>query len=769
MRRRITDNLYVGDLEDCRALSRGSVGKDWAVVHACKNPCHADRCGQAPDPESADYLARQEGAHLYLNMIDPPAPLFRRATFDIFIRFAREQWQAGRPLLIHCNRGESRAPSLAIVFLAKVLYRIGDTSFDDAWDEFEQLIGEKFQPGAGIEQWLREHWRELDGGPRLPSLDGAAEAAPEPLPDLALPEDSDSCEELCRAQPLFHFSGFVQIEGKAHTWFTPVPNALQFDMAEAYDWCIENEIPCRLLILKPRQVGCSTFCAELCYHHMRRFHSDMLVMGDVSKRTEKVYGIFNDYSTHDAFQWDSRYQFNTEKGRFTYADGSEGLVEHDTALDPKAGISGTRQVLWLTEAARYMKSKGRDKLVITAVLNSLANVPKSLALAESTAEGASGWFYETHQGAVSLEERRRGIVGNGWIKVFAAWFEFTEHQLPRTAGNVEYFREGLDDRERRGIALYGWTAEQIAWRRMKIAKDCANDVRMFDQDFPEDAESCFLASGRPRFNMEAITRMETAARVTHGLADTGTLERGTSGEIQFLPRADGESWLWVAERPTFGCRYIGFIDPCTGEQSEGSAFPDAHAPGIIRAGYMERDRWVPPRLVAAIDVPTGCRWDDELIADRMVRLLDWYGGCMIVPETGNGLGVLNELRRAGANVYQREKMDAMYPGQRLKVAGWETNKDTRPLVVNAMANALREQSFDCSYLPAINEMKTFVINDRGKAEAKSGCHDDWVMGIGIGLQCIEKAQAMMPPQLFAPPEDSLPAALPGGLVASAFS
>lgn len=754
MRKRVIDNLYVGTLEDCKAIE----GNDaWSVVHACKHPCHAGRCGDRPNPSAPNYLSLREGHHLYLNMIDPDVPMFRREMFDAFLEFMRDEWATGRRILIHCNRGESRAPTLALLFLAKCLYRITPVSFDDAADEFEVMTGERLRPGKGLDEWMRSHWHEFKDGQRVPSMAMPETVAP-PVPPVETPKmEGDISLAMVRANPLIHFAGFTEIEDKGHTWVKPIPNVLQFDIAEAYQFCKENNLPCRLIILKPRQVGCSTFCAELCYHHMRSSQSDMIVMGDVSKRTEKVWQMFQDIDKHDSFPWDSTITVsNTEKTRFVYGDGSEGLVEHDTALDPKAGISGTRQVVWLTEAARYMKNSGRDKKVITAVLNSLANLPDTLGVAESTAEGASGWFYETWQQAVTLDDRKKGVVGNGWIKVFAPWFVFPEHSLPRLAENNDYFADELDHRERRGIDLYGWTAEQIAWRRMKIRKDCANDLRMFDQDFPEDAQSCFLASGRPRFDLEKLSKWKKRATVAYELADRGSLERAENGSVNFMLRGDGEAWLWCCEKPQPGCSYIAFADPCMGEQSEGSAFPDAHALGIIRAGYFEQRGstkvWRKPRLVAAIDVPTGCRWDDEIAGERVKRMTDWYGGCEVIPETGNGLGLLHCLRKAGCQIYQREKMDNMRPGERLQVIGWETNRDTRPIVVNSMADYIREDAFDCDFLPAILEMETFIVTDRGRAEAKPLCHDDWVMGIGIGLANIERAQPMMPPTVFLAPE-----------------
>lgn len=741
MRTRLLEKLYLGSVEDCEAVS-GEPG--WFVVHACKYPCHANQCGPKVAKDAPDYLSKRVGDHLFLNIIDPKLPLFQKGVFDAALAFLSDVWTKKGTILIHCNKGESRAPSIALLFIAKRLFKITNASYDDAWDEFEKLVGEKYTPSEGIETWLREHWHDFAIEGRIPSekqMPAALQALPEHVPT-----DAEELRMLALNHPIVHFAGFCQIEDKENRWIQPTPNTMQFAIDEAYDWCMANNVPCRLMNLKPRQVGSSTKFAHLCWHHMQRHASHMMVMGDVSTRTVKVYNLFNGYSTHDEFAWENRYTFNTEKGILHRPDGTQGLVEQATALDPKAGIAGTRQIVWLTEAARYKKTNGNDKKVIMAVMNSLANVPKSLGIAESTPEGASGWFYDNWQGAVTLEQRKLGIMGNGWIKVFSPWFAFPEHSLQKNADNGDYFSEELDDRERRGITLYHWTSEQIAWRRMKIKVDCAGDAKGFDQDFAEDPASCFLASGRNRFNMEAVTNLEKIANVTHHLAEVGVLERPPGGDVTFMPSPDGNAWLRVFERPTVGFSYLGFLDPCTGEQNEGSQYPDAHAFGILRAGYFEGNRWHNTKLVACIDIPTGCRWDDEVLAAKIKLALLWYGDCMIVPETGNGLGALSQLKQQECVIYQREKMDAMYPGEKLLVNGWETNKDTRPLVVNEIANYIREKRLDCDYLPAIEEMKVFIVNDRGRAEAKQGAHDDWIMGLGIGLFCLPFAQPMPPPR-----------------------
>lgn len=153
--REVSSRVFVGSEEDCFREPRD----DRAVVHACKNPCHARTVGYRGSLSSdhPNYLLLREGRHLYMNLIDPEAPLFMRKSFTGFRSFASEHYSAGTDLLIHCNQGGSRAPSLALLFLAKEIGEIPDESYRAARRTYEEL-DPLYAPGAGIQTYFRDHW-----------------------------------------------------------------------------------------------------------------------------------------------------------------------------------------------------------------------------------------------------------------------------------------------------------------------------------------------------------------------------------------------------------------------------------------------------------------------------------------------------------------------------------------------------------------------------------------------------------------------------------
>lgn len=153
----VAPNLAFGNLSACTH----DLDVQQAVVHACKDPCHRSAVGYAGNlqPDHPQYLAARAGRHLYLNLIDPPLPLFKLASFQIFLDFVDEQIKQ-RAVVVHCNHGESRAPSLALLYMAKRLGTLPASSYQLAAVAF-RAMGFPYRPGEGIEKFLKDNWDAL--------------------------------------------------------------------------------------------------------------------------------------------------------------------------------------------------------------------------------------------------------------------------------------------------------------------------------------------------------------------------------------------------------------------------------------------------------------------------------------------------------------------------------------------------------------------------------------------------------------------------------
>lgn len=155
--RQVADHIFVAGEAAC---TPGTA--EQAVVHACKHPCHQRAVGYTGHlpPTHPHYLVLERNNDLFLNLIDPEIPLFKRESFQAFRTLAKRHWREGRTLLIHCNQGESRAPGLAILFLAKDLQLLPNNSFRDAALAFGTHYP-SYRPGNGISRFLTDHWVAL--------------------------------------------------------------------------------------------------------------------------------------------------------------------------------------------------------------------------------------------------------------------------------------------------------------------------------------------------------------------------------------------------------------------------------------------------------------------------------------------------------------------------------------------------------------------------------------------------------------------------------
>ncbi|WP_409562655.1 hypothetical protein [Hyphomicrobium sp. MC8b] len=152
---KVTDRLSYGGLDTCCRKA----AHDRAIIHACKEPCHRAALGYAQKslPRThAAYLAHETPGHLYLNMIDPPLPLFQLDSFRRVLAFY-DSLQPDQPLHIHCNQGRSRAPSLALLIMAKRLGLLPAESYRAARAAFPH----PYAPGEGIAQFLTLNWTDI--------------------------------------------------------------------------------------------------------------------------------------------------------------------------------------------------------------------------------------------------------------------------------------------------------------------------------------------------------------------------------------------------------------------------------------------------------------------------------------------------------------------------------------------------------------------------------------------------------------------------------
>jgi predicted protein tyrosine phosphatase len=155
----IDQNLYVGSERDYESTVRHQDG--WRVVHACKEPYHRLALGyrtRAASKTHPEYLIARRGPRLILNLIDAPDPAYiPKMVVDAALDFARLGLQDGQRVLIHCNQGESRAPSIGLLYLIAYTDAIPAETPEEAGRTFSQIYP-AYNPAAGMWGFVRMHF-----------------------------------------------------------------------------------------------------------------------------------------------------------------------------------------------------------------------------------------------------------------------------------------------------------------------------------------------------------------------------------------------------------------------------------------------------------------------------------------------------------------------------------------------------------------------------------------------------------------------------------
>ena len=155
---RIYPGLSVGSQLDYE-YSEGN--KTSAVIHACKYPYYMKRADGIKGPPfcepTDDYYFIEDDRVLYLNIVDADDPkYFSKIVFDKAFEFINKHILDDGGVFIHCNKGQSRAPGIAMMYLSLYTNSLGyKASYNEALNSFRKLYP-YMNLGAGMAYKVRE-------------------------------------------------------------------------------------------------------------------------------------------------------------------------------------------------------------------------------------------------------------------------------------------------------------------------------------------------------------------------------------------------------------------------------------------------------------------------------------------------------------------------------------------------------------------------------------------------------------------------------------
>ena len=92
-----------------------------------------------------------------MNLVDAPDPNYiPKEIIDAALSFIQQGLKNAHKLLVHCNLGESRSPSIGLLYLAIYTDKLPQ-NFIDAEQAFRQIYP-SYNPGAGMRGFLVQNW-----------------------------------------------------------------------------------------------------------------------------------------------------------------------------------------------------------------------------------------------------------------------------------------------------------------------------------------------------------------------------------------------------------------------------------------------------------------------------------------------------------------------------------------------------------------------------------------------------------------------------------
>ncbi len=334
----------------------------------------------------------------------------------------------------------------------------------------------------------------------------------------------------------------------------------------------------RALILKGRQQGCSTYVGARFYHKTSlKQGKSTFILSHEAKTTAKLFDMVERFydnvnpairphqGKHDAQQL----KFDLINSEYTIG----------TAGNENVGRGGTLQFFHGSEVGFWEKTDGIE----TGILQSVADLPGTEIILESTANGMGNMFHQ---------KCMQALEGKGdYMLVFIPWF-----------WQDEYRRETPEDfaptpEESKLAELYGWDKEQIYWRRKKI--ETLGSLWKFQQEYPNNVKEAFVSSGNSLVSPEKLVEAMKSTIIDRSAPLIIGVDPARKGDRSIVTFRRGREFIkYVKYEEMDQMRLAGILAKIINRENPAKVFVDvAHGYGTLdrlrELGFGDIVRGVP--------------------------------------------------------------------------------------------------------------------------------------------------------------------------------
>ena len=492
----------------------------------------------------------------------------------------------------------------------------------------------------------------------------------------------------------FYASSALSIRTKAGEIAPLKLNPAQQILDEAVTKQLKSEGKIRIIILKARQQGLSTYTGGYLYYSVSQQKArKALVITHHADSTRALFDMTKRYHEHcpPILKPHTKYSSRRELS-FDVLDSSYVVA---TAGGDSVGRGETLTHVHASELAFWPKSNAQD--IWNGLTQAVPNTAGTAIFIESTANGVTGTFHDLWVGAVNGT--------NGYVPVFIPWYVDPTYveDVPKN------FKRTPEEREM--VKKYKLTNGQLMFRRRKVAQ---NGLDLWNQEYPAEPEMAFLTTGRPVFNPEQLQQcLKDANDVEDRLALEGDgFVPNIRGELTTYRKHDaGETGYGLGADVAMGVR--------NGDWSVAQILDSKKRQVATWRGQVHPDYF----------------------AEVLKALGEFYNEAFIIVEN-NSHGILTCTRLgkdfAYPNFYTEVQVDKLTDRETVKL-GFTTTSKTKPLIIDQLRAALREDELELNDKTTIRELMTYIVTENGAMEAEPSCFDDCVMALALANHVHEGA------------------------------
>lgn len=490
-----------------------------------------------------------------------------------------------------------------------------------------------------------------------------------------------SVEQLAENYELYA-RNFLKIANKAGAVVPLVFNAPQQKIHRAVQFQEEHGKPVRIVILKSRRVGASTYVQGRNYWrtHLKPHQRAITLAHDADSATD-LFGMqqtFNDNMPTEGPLAVKKRHHTTRLIQFQNRSVTKVVVVgKGSARGSNVNEAHASEAAFWTNPERAM----------TSLKQSVPKLPHTGVFIESTPFGVGNSFHRQWLDA--------SLGRSDYIAVFIAWYDDpscwdADGMDPADYTSHEHERWGNEQDLIRIARKYGTELQpgQLAWRRNTIANECDGDLQRFLQEYASDDETCFLQSGRRAIDQGLEYQLDNAPPKT----DVALLPPSCTIEFAYDSKEEGRKIVVANEE-----RKVAIVEVPRGELR-------IYAPPAPRHKYIsgsdpsEGDRLSDPsttvmfnQCTMGVDAVLYTRLPPEIHARYAMAMSYLYNRAEMIWESNNhGYTFGNEVNEHGyPNVYFRQTTLDSVAGKITDKMGFWSSTPSKLVVLNGLRKYCR--------------------------------------------------------------------------------